>query len=567
MKKIFLLSVFSFIFLFPFWSVSAQSEQINSFLSDISINKDTSYEVREIIEYDFGTNQKHGIYRSIPYRYKRAEGDFSVKIHIQRIEDEQGSPYKYQVSYEGDNVVIKIGDPDRTISGLHTYMLIYIIERGINRFENHDELYWNVTGNGWPVPIKNVLATVRLPDVVNQDDVKLGCFKGMYGSTTPCQYSYEENSIVYEASDLQAREGLTILLGLPRDILVMPTFLQQLWWYMQDNWALFVPFIILFILLLRWWKYGRDPETGKHIAPMYDAPTSMTPPEVGVLVDEKVDTRDVSAMIVSLAIRGYLKIKEVESKVLFFKQKDYQFIRLKEADAHLKEFEKTLLDGIFNGEDQKNLSALKDSFFTTLKDIRKYLYTSVTKDGYFPISPEKVRAVYAGVGIFVALAGSAAAILLQNITYVLGFLPSGFLVALFGQIMPRKTKKGMENYIHILGLKLYLNRAEKKQIDFFNAPEKKPEVFEKFLPYAMALGVETAWAKEFEDMYKEPPDWYEGQDWHTFNTMSLVNSLHSFSSSSQSTFSSSPSSAGSGGSGFSGGGSGGGFGGGGGGSW
>jgi uncharacterized membrane protein len=547
---------------------SPSGEEIKSFTSDITLHTDSSYVVQETIIYDFETNKHRGIYRDIPYQYKRPEGNFNVRISIQNVQDENGIPYPYTLSHEGKNLRITVGDPDKTVMGIHTYRITYSVLRGILNFKDHDELYWNVTGNEWTVPIQMVKSIVHLPAGAVSDTLQTACFTGAYGSTEKnCALKTDISSVTFTTTkSLGVREGLTIVLGLPKGIFIEPTLWQQILWFVQDNWVVFVPFIVFFILLYRWFKYGRDPETGKHIAPMYDAPKGMTPAEVGVLVDEKADPRDISGALIQLAVKGYLKIKEVETKVLFFKHKDYEFTKLKEADDALKEYEKMLLNGIFDSGDTKNLSALKDSFYKTLKDIKKELYTLVTKDGYFPSNPETVRSIYYGIGFFCILA----VFFLESFmgfAAIISIIICGILIIIFSSLMPRKTAKGMDAYIEILGFKLYLSRAEKKQIDFFNAPEKKPEVFEKFLPYAMALGVETAWAKEFEDIYKNPPDWYEARDMHTFNSLLFINTLNSFTTTAASTMASTPSSAGSGGSGFSGGGSGGGFGGGGGGSW
>jgi len=174
--------------------------------------------------------------------------------------------------------------------------------------------------------------------------------------------------------------------------------------------------------------------------------------------------------------------------------------------------------------------------------------------------------VYIGIGgtIFLMSFPNAGIFGALGIT---SFAISGLLIIIFGLFMPAKTRKGALAKEHILGFKKYLSVAEKDRIEFHNAPKKNPERFEKLLPYAMALGVEEEWAKQFEGIYDKQPDWYGGPSAARFNALTLTRSLNSFSSSANSTLASKPSSASGGGSGFSGGGSGGGFGGGGGGSW
>lgn len=575
MKKLFL-KLFSGFILFFILPVSfAAAEKIQSFSSDIVLLPDSSYTVTETIQYDFESAEKHGIYRDIPVHYKRPSGDYNVRLTIQNVTDENNIAYPYTASGQGDDLRLKIGDPDTTITGEHTYIISYTVVRGINYFQNQDELYWNVTGNNWPVPIEKASAIIHLPDNVVQDTVNLACYTGSYGSTeSNCDFNPTGSGITFQTKEvspgtphLASQEGLTIVVGLPKGILTPPPFSQEVLWFIQDNWVVFVPLLVLLFLFWRWWTRGRDPETSKHIAPMYDAPKNLTPSETGVIVDEKVDMRDIAAAVIQLAVTGYLRIKEIETKVLFFKGKDYEFTKLKEPDDKLKEFELLILEGIFDGDQTKKMSELKDKFYTSLKKIKEELYKSLTSQGYFPHNPENVRAGYAVLGIAVAVIGGIVGGSLENGAILVSFIVTGLIILFFARIMPRKSAKGVAALIHILGLKLYLNRAEKKQLDFLNAPAKKPEVFEKYLPFAMVLGVEENWAKEFADIYKEPPGWYQSSGSSTFNSLYLVHSLNTFAATSGSTFTSAPSSAGSGGSGFSGGGSGGGFGGGGGGSW
>jgi uncharacterized membrane protein len=185
------------------------------------------------------------------------------------------------------------------------------------------------------------------------------------------------------------------------------------------------------------------------------------------------------------------------------------------------------------------------------------------------MNPDRVRATYLIIGFVIASLGLTGIF----IAFWLGFMAfsvliSGLILIIFSRFMPRRSQHGAETLEEILGFKLFLSVTEEERLKFHNAPAKNPEMFEKFLPYAMIFGVEKEWAKQFEDMYKTPPSWYEG-DFTTFSALYLVTNLSSLSSAATSTITSRPGGgAGGGMSGFGGGGfSGGGFGGGGGGSW
>jgi len=139
----------------------------------------------------------------------------------------------------------------------------------------------------------------------------------------------------------------------------------------------------------------------------------------------------------------------------------------------------------------------------------------------------------------------------------------GFLVSIpFWVALDARTAKGVAAKEHALGLKLYLEVAEKQRLEKLQGPNaayargagepvKTVELFEKLLPYAMVLGVEKQWAEQFKDLYTSPPDWYSG-NWSTFNSIYLVSSLNSGIGSAVNTSFAAPSS--SGGSGFGGGG-------------
>jgi uncharacterized membrane protein len=212
------------------------------------------------------------------------------------------------------------------------------------------------------------------------------------------------------------------------------------------------------------------------------------------------------------------------------------------------------------------MSDLKNTFYKDLNLIKKEIYAQVVQSEYFPDNPNKVRGIYLVIGVLIVIISWFMGPIFDWYG-VLSFVASGVVVLVFSFIMPKKTKKGVRALEHIKGFKQYLNVAEKDRIDFHNEPAKEPKLFEKFLPFAMVLGVEKAWAQQFKDIYNENPSWYADAGTKAFIASDLTNSLNAFSAKASTNLASTPSSASSGGSGFSGGGSGGGFGGGGGGSW
>ncbi|MFA6098394.1 MAG: DUF2207 domain-containing protein [Patescibacteria group bacterium] len=571
-SRLTLIIIISIAFLWlPLKSVKA-AEIVDSFETNIEINKDSSFKVTETINYDFGDGSSHGIYRKIPYSYSRNSAKYNIRMKVLSVTDENGNAWEYTTSRLGGELSIKIGNSNVYVTGKHQFNIIYEVQRAINYFSDHDELYWNVTGDKWEVPISSVVAQIFVPGSVNQSDFKMTCYTGAFGSAAQnCQNSVTGDNIDFNAVDLGAYENLSVVLGWPKGITNKPTSSQQVGWFLADNWPVFIPLFFLIIMFYLWYTRGRDPKGKGTIVPQYEPVDKITAGELGTVVDERVDLKDISATIIQLAVKGYLKIREVEEKKLFKNSKNYDLIKLKEADDKLLKFEKLVFNGIFDSKKSINISDLKNKFYVHLKDIKQSMYDLVVTDGYFPSDPESVRRIYLGISALILPIGFFIFIGFSNSLAGFSMIAIGMIAMIFSRAMPRRTKKGAEAHEHILGFKWFLSVTETERLKFHNAPDKSPKQFEEFLPYAMALGVENEWAKQFAGIYLTPPDWYEGRVGTAFGAWYLASSLGSFSTNMNQAMVASPrgtSTAGFGGSGFGGGGfSGGGFGGGGGGSW
>lgn len=544
----------------PIFNVYA--EEITSFDVDMTINADATVNVTETIQYDYGATRRHGIYRSIPVKYTNATNDNrSITLDHITVADQYGVPYTFVTSREGDNLQIKIGDADTYVTGMNTYVITYTVTGAINYFDDHDELYWNATGNQWSAMMKAVQVTVHAPQIS-----KTACFAGPYGSTVACDEMINNNdhTATFAQENLASGSGVTTVIGMPVGTVYKPTLQQNIIKYLMDNWIFGLPVFVLIFMWQLWYTKGRDPQGKGTIVPYYEAPEDLTAAEVGMVEQDSVAPKSVSAAIIQLAVNGYLTIKKIDKKGLFSSE-DYEFTQTGKNSADLSEQNKLLFDAIFGGAQTCKMSGLKEKFYKDLVVIKKSIEGSIMQRGYYTGTPSTVRATYVTIGILL-IVGSFIVGSVAGLAYGVSALLSSVIILSFGIVMPQRTKNGAVVREQVLGLKLYMETAEKDRINFHNAPEKNPEQFEKLLPYAMALGVEEAWAKQFEDIYKTKPQWYESGD-PTFSPILFAHSLHAFSDANNATMVSQPSSAGSGGSGFSGGGSGGGFGGGGGGSW
>lgn len=282
---------------------------------------------------------------------------------------------------------------------------------------------------------------------------------------------------------------------------------------------------------------------------------------------------DLTSTVVDLAVRGYLRIEEIETtKFLFLSDRDYKLVKLRYQtyEAELKAHEKRVLNGIFS-EDKTEImvSELKNKFYSKLQGIKDSIYSELVSNRYFLSSPDKVRNMYKYVGIAIIFLGL---LFLSGMVTKLVVAVSGLIVVIFSRYMPKKTKRGASINHHLLGFREFIEIAEKDRIKKF--ADEDPKIFDRILPFALVFGLEEKWAEAFSDVFTDPPDWYSSNRYGaTFHPHIFINDLGRSISIMNKCFYSSPKNSSGGrfismGGGFgSGGFSGGGFGGGGGGSW
>ncbi len=538
---------------------SVHAESIPSFDASIEIKKDGSYRVSETVVYDFGTSERHGMFRFIPFIRRNSEGKrFIMDIGDIRVTDDSDRPYRFSVSDEGEEKQIKIGEADKTVTGIHTYSIGYSVAGGITYFSDHDELFWQVTGTDWEAPIDQASVILTLPEPVDPESMRLVCYTGPADSSaSDCTARYEEGKVRVQTTDpLMPGEGLTIVVGFPKGIVAVmepkpkDTWLSQLLSMLVTiavvlgsiAWYLVLPLWIV----IHWFRTGRDPEAPMGVASAwFDVPKTktrrpLTPGETGTLVDEQAGIPEISATIVDLARRGYMKIIETK-KNDFTLEKRHTFAK----DDTLRPFEQTLMDGLF--KKGKSVRIKDVVLISTVSDVKKKLYTAVVDEGFFLTNPDAQRTRYSVLGV------------IGMITMNFPLILAAFL---FGRAMPRKTIDGRQTANMALSLRNFLT-SQKRQ---FAYQADKQLLFEKLLPYAVVFGVEKIWADRFKNIVLKKPDWYDGYNMRTFNSVAMVHSLDS--SFRSVTSAATPTSSSSGfSSGFSGGSVGGGGGGGGGGSW
>lgn len=590
MKKILLLIPFLVYLFFSPVSLFAADRGwvIENFQTKFNLELNGELKVFESINVDFGSLQKHGIYRYIPYQYKNRDGGIRyTEIKIEKI-NVNGNTSQYTTTTENGYFFIKIGDPKRTVSGKQNYQINYTVVGGVSSYESFDEVYANITGNKWPVPIQKSSVIFKLPLA---GIIQTACYQGVEGAKESCNFKVEsEEEVFFESSrQLEPFENLTVAVGYSKGLVPILTVEapKNIWSEVFSLFSLFLSVLVaivgICIVIWVWFKSGRDfwwrdrfrsdsfaraelKPLGGHetIVVEYNAPDHLRPGEIGALLDEKADTIDITATLVDLANRGYLIIAE-EAKTWIFGNTDY-ILSKKEADeSKLLKYERELLKKMFNKGDVVSMSSLKKKFYEDLKKIKEDLYQDLVDKKFFYVNPNSVRNQYS---IYALVVGMIAGCLIwAGFFFQLTFLVNiGFglaVVAIFvlimARFMPRRSALGRQMYTRALGYKMFVERAEKYRQQFF----ERKNLFNEVLPYAIVFGVTEKFAKAFAQMGLKPeqPGWYTGSA--PFNAAVFGASMASFSNSVSSAMASTPSSSGSGGGGF----SGGGFGGGGGGSW
>ncbi|MEX2446310.1 MAG: DUF2207 domain-containing protein [Dehalococcoidia bacterium] len=582
-------------------SVAAQAgERIQQYDIAITIEEDGAIVVDETIRYDFGGAERRGIIRDIPVRlHYDDEHDRLYDLDVIEVAVSEGTPGQYVVEdIEGGTTRIRIGDADTTITGAHTYRIQYRVAGALNAFEGHDELYWNAIGGDWAAPIDGVSVTVQTPVAIE----RVACYAGPENSRLTCDAAQATGDTAqFTHGALDPYEAVSIVVALPEGAVeVGPPVLEERWslgrafsvtpFTVGASALLFVGAGIVLVRLV--WLGGRDRRwagsavnrafgaPGGHtervglfeddIYPVeYAPPDGLRPGEIGVLTDEIAHPLDVTATIIDLGVRGFLRIEEIEEESGVFgwsKKSDWRLVRQPDATGDLVEYERLLLDGLFEDGDEVLLSDLKTTFVERLQRVQETMYEAVVAHRWFPRSPASIRNQWVGIGIAVLLVGLAvqvAAIVWTPYALVPLALPVAGVVLLAAHgSMPHRTARGTAALTRVRGFRRFIETAETERARF----AEQANLFYEYLPYAIVFGSTKKWAQAFEGLATSPsaPGWYVSP--HAFAVGSFVGAMDSFAVTSSGTIASTP--GGSGSSGFSGGGfSGGGGGGGGGGSW
>jgi uncharacterized membrane protein YgcG len=608
-------------------------ERILSFLSDVQIQKDSSLEVTETIDVRAEHQQiNHGIYRDFPTRYRGPHGS-QVRVGF-TFEGAQldGVPVPAKVEPFGNGLRIKVGDPEKTVDiGEHRYVLRYRTTRQIGHFKGYDELYWNATGNGWVFPIDVAEARIRMPQAAQF--ARPSAYTGPQGSSESDAEIVEQKpgDIMFRTTRaLEPNEGLTVAAAFPKGVVAKASRETRIANWLADYGPPLVGILSLLGLagyyFSAWKRAGRDPPAGT-IVPIFSPPDDLTPAAMRYVTKMGSDNRVFAAALVDMGVRGHIRLVEKEGG--WFSSDKTRLERLAN-DSALPADEAAALPALaMPGEsimmEQKShekFSSAKKSLDEVLKKqyegklfnknwgwavagllllggalwlVSASIVAAMGLDMTTVLVPLGAAITAALLFMWVQTASAVGKCLVSLIGFAFAALAIGTGAPIFFQALQSgwwlplalpllalplalsafiwidaPTLEGRKVLDRIAGFKQYLSITERDRLDRITAPEDTPEIFEKYLPYAIALGVENRWAERFASVLaataasgRQGFAWYSGSSNPWDNPTDFADTVGSSLSSTISSASTAPgSSSGSGGGGSSGGGGGGGGGGG-----
>ena len=552
-------------------------ERIISFDSQIEVKEDSALIVTETIKvHAKGRKIKRGVYRDFPTRYKdRFGNDYVVGFEIIEILRD-GIEDSYNMKNLSNGKRIYIGEKEVFLkTGDYTYTIVYETTRQLGFFDDHDEIYWNVTGNGWDFPIEKASATVILPESVKSEIIDMRCYTGMQGSgESACiiKSNLYQEPIFDTTRTLNLREGLSIFASWPKGYIEEPTSLMKFQYFISDNKDILIALLMLICLsvyfYLAWDNVGRDPKKGV-IVPLFHPPEKMSPAAMRFLLKMGYDNKIFTAAVLNMAVKGYIRIVEKESGLLGGKS----YVLKREDDEKLKLLSKEeqnaaklLLINKTDGLELVNtnhrviksaINSLQKGLGKQLEQVHFHSNKGVFGMGFL------IYSVLSVCSIFMSKSG-----FFTPVSMIIVLVGGLILNVVFAHLLKAPTLQGRKLLDRIEGFKMFLSVTEKERMNLLNPPDQTPELFEKYLPYALALGVEQKWSEQFSTVFERlaqagrayHPYWYHGRH-GDFRANDFSNNLsNSFSNAISS--SSTPPGSSSGGGGFSGGGGGGGGGGG-----
>jgi uncharacterized membrane protein YgcG len=504
------------------FGAAAQEKSLywESYDVDITVLPNGDFRVSETqhLVFTSGTFQ-FGI-RHIPTEFVSAISDVSVSEADGVIyqQSESGEPYTFRTYQSGDEFNIRYNFPP-TADSDRVLVIEYTVSGGLLYYEGGDQLVWRAVPADPNIPIQNASVTVHLPPgalVTNYDAT------GPQGTATLID---DDQGVYFETTEpMRGGPDFAVRVQWPSGIVAgQPSAWQEeidradRIEPLADLGAMVLSLFFLaagpLALYLLWYSKGRDAPVKLPAEWIPEPPSKLPSGMVGTLIDEQAETKDVLATLIDLARRGVLSIQEIKSEGFLGIGEKRDFIyRLEDQSLPMRAYEKLLVNKLFDDAEEKKLSELKDRFHQHIKSVQKGLYEATVEEGYFPTSPERIRTTYGILGVvglvLAMVVGCFALITLGQYTGLAICVPVALAVPAIGLVilarfMPRKSEKGAEEAAKWLAFKRYMENIEK-----YTKVEEVKEIFDRYLPYAIAFGLEDSWIRKFAQVDTVPPPWY-----------------------------------------------------------
>jgi len=488
----------------PTAEAAAKDWRIDNMDVVLDVQENGDVVVDETVTFTFSGNY-HFVARDIPTENTDGLTDIEVRDATGAVLPKGDAPGTWNTFSEGDVRYIQVNFDLTDTSATWTFH--YKAKAVIMFFDQGDELRWYVFDAETPVSIGAVRATVKLPGSVPSEQLTQAVQTG-YGVQATVD-SPGPSTMVYEATGIPPYTNFWIVTGFPKDVVKFTWTARRVAAAVIPRVGFLLPIATFLVMFLLWRRRGRDDPTTVYAKYVSEPPSDLSPGLVGALIDEKVDTKEVVATIVDLARRGYLEMTDTKKKSILSKTSSI-FTRRKSFDD-LTGFEKKVAESLFDSAhpDQVTTDQLKNHFYTHVGPIVDQVYTETTKAGLFHENPKKVRSRWVGWGFLLAviLGGLTAIMAMTDVPgwgwFLLGSIPSVIIVWVFAPRMPRRTARGAQEQRKWQAFENYL-----RDLTRFQDMEAAQETFEKYLPYAIAFGVEKDWVRRFEGLNVPPPIWY-----------------------------------------------------------
>jgi uncharacterized protein (TIGR04222 family) len=488
----------------PADSAAAKDWRIDNMDVLLDVRENGDVVVDEKVTFTFEGNYTY-VARDIPTANTGGITDIEVRDANGTSLPEGDTPGTFKTFKEGDTLYIQMNfDLTDTSS---TWTIHYRAKTVVMFFDEGDELRWYVFNASTPVPIGAVKATVKIPGSVSSASMTQAVQAG-YGVETSVT-SPAASTMVYQASDIPPYTNYWIVTGFPKGVVKYTWTARRLAEFLIPKIGFLLPIAFFLGMLLTWRRRGRDEPATVYAKYVREPPSDLSPGLAGALIDEKVDTKEVIATIIDLARRDYLDITDTDKKGPARKALTI-FTRRKPLDD-LQGFERKVAESLFDAThpDQVTTADLKNHFYTHIDPIVNQVYADVTGRKLFHSNPKKARSRWVGYGFLIAVILGVLTVIMALAGlpgwgwFMLGSVASVIIVWVFAPHMPQRTASGAQEQRKWEAFRNYL-----KDLTRFQDMESAKESFEKYLPYAIAFGVEKEWVRRFEGLTVSSPDWY-----------------------------------------------------------